>query len=69
MLVSHKNALYFFLLAPVDIRRGGPLADDDGLDAVLKGNKAGGRGGELPAIMFPCVFFFQATRSFISSVF
>ncbi|CAM9185843.1 unnamed protein product [Ectocarpus sp. 12 AP-2014] len=25
--------------------RGGPLADDDGLDAVLSGNKAGGRGG------------------------
>ncbi|CAN0096491.1 unnamed protein product [Ectocarpus sp. 4 AP-2014] len=25
--------------------RGGPLADDDGLDAVLSGNKAGGREG------------------------
>lgn len=35
--------------------RGGPLADDDGLDAVLSGNKAGGRGGEsdsLEAIIF-----------------
>lgn len=26
--------------------RGGPLADEDGLDAVLAGNRAGGRGGK-----------------------
>lgn len=49
--------------------RGGPLADDDGLDAVLAGKKAGGRGGNSnvnacikvePYEKFPTAWFVEA---------